>query len=396
MKAGPARAKGWIGDVMAAASLALLLIIPVLKRSEASSLLRDMLVEGGFIVSFSAVGWLLVRRLPGNLIGWSFSVAGLLWGCNAVANAIAGSAVVDSDPMSAAERAWAVMDVNLWILAMPFSVSLPLLLLPTGELLSQRWLPVAWTTVIGTVLGTIGFATEPGTLDEAPFLNVTNPLGLPQLGPLPGAAAIIGAMIVMGSVFAGALAVVLRFRRSRGLERQQMRWVVFGGCLAIIGMAASAGNWVPGSIAKDFATVAGIAAVPVCVGIAVLRYRLYDLGRLVSRTVSFAVVSAVLLGIYLLLVTASLQVLPDGTDFAVAGSTLAAAALFQPVRRRVQNVVERRFNRASYDADHTATEFSRRLRNEVELDVVRLDLLGVVHQTLQPSSATLWLRTGDR
>jgi hypothetical protein len=123
---------------------------------------------------------------------------------------------------------------------------------------------------------------------------------------------------------------------------------------------------------------------------------LYDLGRLVSRTVSYAVITALLIGVYLVLVTASTRLLPGGSSFAVAASTLAAAALFQPLRRRVQTIVDRRFNRARYDADRTVEAFTRRLRDDVALDAVRSDLIGAVHETLQPATIALWLRSSDQ
>ena len=129
-----------------------------------------------------------------------------------------------------------------------------------------------------------------------------------------------------------------------------------------------------------------------CLGVAVLRYRLYDLGRVVSRTVSYAVITALLVGVYLVLVTASARLLPDGSSLAVAASTLAAAALFQPLRRRVQTLVDRRFNRGRYDAERTLAAYTNRLRDQVDLDAVSSDLLHVVHETLQPASAGLWLR----
>jgi len=144
--------------------------------------------------------------------------------------------------------------------------------------------------------------------------------------------------------------------------------------------------------------VAGIVAanaLPVCIGVAVLRYHLYDLGRIVSRTLSYAVVTGLLLAVYLVLVTAASRVLPAESPFAVAASTLAAAALFQPLRRRVQSGVDSRFNRARYDADRTVDAFTRRLRDEVDLDAVRADLLQVVHGTMQPIAVGLWLRDGS-
>jgi hypothetical protein len=175
------------------------------------------------------------------------------------------------------------------------------------------------------------------------------------------------------------------------VERQQLRWVAFGGCCVLLGPITALTPGVPDWIGNVGGNI-GILAVPVCVAVAVLRYRLYDLGRVVSRTVSYAVITALLLGVYLLLVTTSTRLLTDGSSLAVAASTLAAAALFQPLRRRVQAIVDRRFNRARYDADRTVEAFTRSLRADVALDAVRSDLLGAVHETLQPTDAQLWLR----
>lgn len=390
MTAGRLRRHG--GDAIAAATLVLAFGSALaVYLAEPGAFVYDLVGGLGFIVGFGGVGWVLTRRVPDNPIGWSFSVAGLIWAVMGLAFGWAGLALAGHRQFGSFERLCALIDANGWMLAMPFSVALPLLLLPDGRLLSRRWRHVVRATIIGAVLGTIGFATEPGLLDsESRYPDIVNPIGVRQFGPLPGALALLGAMTVLLSVLAGATAVILRFRGSRGIERQQLRWVVFGGSLAIVGTAVSAVGS-PG-VATDVGTVAGIAAVPVCVGIAVLRYRLYELGRIVSRTVSFAVVSATLLGVYLGLVTLSLELLPSGSPVAVAGSTLAAAALFQPLRKRVQSVVERRFNRAQFDAEQTSSAFGRRLRNEVDLEVVRSDLLTVVNQTLEPATATLWLR----
>lgn len=380
------------GDALAVVTLLLLVFGGIaLSRGPAEDVAPSIVSAAGFVVAFGAVGWVLVRRLPNNPIGWCFSIAGVIWALSGVAHGLAFAALEDTATPGPLIRAAAVFDINSWILAMPVSVSLPLLLLPTGHVLSHRWRRVVWFTLVSAALGTFGFAIEPGHLDEPPYTQLVNPLGVERLGWLANTAGALGGITVMVSLIAGAVAIVKRFRRAQGIERQQLRWVLFGGFLAIVGTGISAVA-APNTLAGSLGIVGGISAVPVCVGIAVLRYRLYDLGRVVSRTASFAVVSAVLLGVYLLLVAATLQVLPDGTDFAVAGSTLAAAALFRPVRRRVQSVVERRFNRAHYDADQTVAAFTRRLRDEVELDVVRTDLLSVVHETLEPSSAALWLR----
>ncbi|MEP7053999.1 MAG: hypothetical protein ABI912_01960 [Actinomycetota bacterium] len=387
------------GDALAVVTVALLAaaLIAVFRAPEVD-LANNLVSAAGFIVAFGAVGWLLVHRLPDNPIGWCFSIAGIIWALGGLAHGIASIAIQTSANPGPLVRAAAVLDVNGWILAMPFSVSLPLLLLPSGRLLSPRWRPAVTLTLVATALGTLGFAIEPGLLGDPPYTHLVNPMGVPQLRWLATSASVFGGVIVMLSLVAGAVAVIMRFRRSHGIERQQLSWVVFGGCLAIVGTAISAvgppdtTTGIAG-VVRGIGVVGGISAVPICVGIAVLRYRLYDLGRVVSRTASFVAVSSLLLAVYLVCVTATLRLLPDtSSDWAVAGSTLAATALFRPVRRRVQSVVERRFNRAHYDADRIAAAFSRRLRNEVELGVVRSDLLDVVHTTLEPATATLWLR----
>ncbi len=346
-----------------------------------------------FVLGFGGVGWLLARRVPGNAVGWCFAVGGLLWATGAAGDAwslLVQDTSRESAPLS---RIVENIAVHSWIFSMPFSIQLPLLLLPNGRLLSPRWRPAVWLIGAGVAIGSFGFATIPGVIqDRDPSRTpLVNPLGLRGAAPLSEVLAVTGAGMLILGILAGAVALVLRFRRSRGVERQQMRWVAAGGCCVLL---APVGALVPGlpELLGGLIGTLGIVGVPVCVGVAVLRYRLYDLGRVVSRTLAYAVVTALLVGVYLGIVTATARLAPGSSSLAVAASTLAAAALFQPLRRRVQNVVDHRFNRARYDADRTVDDFRRRLRDEVDLDVVRADLLVVAQRTLQPESMTLWLR----
>ena len=349
-----------------------------------------------FAVGFGAVGWLLARRRPANAIGWCFALGGLVWAGGALGGAWVELAVRGYVDVTVLVRILATHNVFGWILSMPLSVQLPLLLLPNGRLLSRRWRPAVWVVIGGVIVGTLGFSTIPGVIEGTdPALHLVNPLGLEQWQPLPQAMALTGAGMLLLGMAAGIVAVVLRFRRATGVERQQLRWVAFGGCCVLLGPITALTVGIPDWVGNIGGNV-GILAVPVCVAVAVLRYRLYDLGRLVSRTVSYVVITALLLGVYLLLVTALAQLLPDGSSLAVAASTLAAAALFQPLRRRVQGVVDRRFNRARYDADRTVEDFTRTLRNEVDLDAVRSNLVEAVHGTLQPTMARLWMREPSR
>ena len=377
-----------------ASMIALITSVPEIRSEGALSITRTFASSGEllFALGFGAVGWLLARRRPANAIGWCFALGGLVWAGGALRGAWVELAIHGYVDMTAFVRILATHNVFGWIVSMPLSVQLPLLFLPDGRLPSRRWRPAVWVVVGGVIVGTIGFSTIPGVIEGTdPALHLVNPLGVTAMQPLPQAMALTGAAMLLLGMAAGIVAVVLRFRRASGVERQQLRWVAFGGCCVLLGPITALTVGIPDWVGNIGGNV-GILAVPVCVAVAVLRYRLYDLGRLVSRTVSYVVITALLLGVYLLLVTASSQLLPDGSSLAVAASTLAAAALFQPLRRRVQSVVDQRFNRARYDADRIVEAFTRTLRQEVDLDAVRSGLIAAVQDTLQPTTARLWLR----
>jgi hypothetical protein len=224
---------------------------------------------------------------------------------------------------------------------------------------------------------------------------VTSPWALERGSDVASAAGTLGGVAVMLSVLMAMVGVALRFRSATGVERQQLRWVRAGAVLAVVGMLSVAiGSGLLGlsSGVSDVLVTLGIACVPLSLTVAVLRYRLYELDRVVSRTVTYAAVTGLLVATYVGLVTAVSRLTPSSSSLAVAASTLAVAALFQPLRRRVQSRVDRRFNRARYDAARTVEDFRLRLRDEVHLDAVRDDLLAVVRRTVQPEAAGLWLR----
>jgi hypothetical protein len=225
---------------------------------------------------------------------------------------------------------------------------------------------------------------------------VRNPVGLagtpdPEEGAL--GAVLIGLLVVCAA--AAAISLVLRFRRSQGVERQQLKWFTYAATLMILFMLLS-DYLLPQSSIIDALYGFVVVLVPVAAGVAVLRYRLYDIDRLINRTLVYGLVTVLLAGVYagLVLVLGELSGgLAGGTpSWVVAGATLAVAALFQPARRRVQAVVDRRFNRRRYDAARTVEAFSARLREEVDLDTLSAELLAVVDQTVQPTRAALWLR----
>jgi hypothetical protein len=389
-----------LADTSAVLSALLLATAGTLRLLSASGAALDGLLAGTAVVigfgGFGAVGWLLWRRLPQNPIGWCFSLAALSAAVAVLARTWATLAVTGHAEMDPLARACAMVDTHGWVFTVTLAVVLPLLLLPNGHLPSPRWRWAAPSVVVACVVGAVGLLTEPGAIDQARYAGLSNPMGSAAWGPVSDALATAGLLGLLCGLAAGVVALVRRYRSSAGVERQQLRWVAVGGCCALAGIAFSTASQDPGlrGVVAGIGGVLGMSALPACIGVAALRYRLYDLGRVVSRTVSYALLTALLLGVYLGSVTTAAQLLPDGSSLAVAGSTLAAAAAFQPLRRRVQAAVDRRFNRARYDADRTVEAFTRRLRDEVDLDAVRTDLLGVVNGTLQPASVGLWLR-GD-
>jgi hypothetical protein len=265
---------------------------------------------------------------------------------------------------------------------------------PTGRLLSARWRPVAWLTaaITATILALTALAP---TLDLGQRTKLRNPIGLAWI-PNPEQSALGPVLLGLLLVCTGAAVVslVLRFRRSQGVERQQLKWFTYAGVLLF--------SWsIVDLVVPDVAPFSmffglTIALVPVAAGIAVLRYRLYDIDRPINRTLVYGLLTALLGGVYAgaVLVLGQLfgGVTGDPPSWLVAGATLAVAALFQPARRRIQAVVDRRFNRRRYNAAKTIQAFSTRLRDQVDLDTLSSELLAVVDQTMEPTQASLWLR----
>jgi hypothetical protein len=193
------------------------------------------------------------------------------------------------------------------------------------------------------------------------------------------------------------IAQALSYRRASGERRQQLKWLLAGSVLAGASLALTAGHPFGHSLIARIVGVAalvGVLAIPVCLGVAILKYRLYDIDRIVSRTLAYAIVTGLLVGVYAGLVLLATTVLHLHSTVAVAAATLAAAALFAPVRRRVQHAVDRRFNRARYDAERTVTAFAARLQDAVDLDAVRDDLAGVIGASLEPAHMSVWIKPG--
>ncbi|HEV2896061.1 MAG TPA: hypothetical protein VG411_20130, partial [Actinomycetota bacterium] len=347
----------------------------------------------GWALLFATIGLVLTLRRPGNPIGWLYAAAGLVWTLPVPFDPWVDELLLSGRPLPPVARLGALAGDTLWAVGVTLAITLPLLLLPDGRLRSPRWRMVAAAAIAATAINVIGWCLSSGPMTQTP-VPVAKPFAL---GGWAGEAAATlswaGFALQFACIPAAALCAVLRFRSSAGVERQQMRWVAAGA----ISAAAAPLVLVPleqlGILPlKDAFALPMLLSVPVAVAVAVLRYRLWDLDRLVSRTVTYAVVTALLIVPYLLVVPAASELAAGSGSLAVAGATLAVAGLFQPLRRRVQELVDRRFNRRRYDAARTVDGFAARLRDQVDLDALHGELLAVVDQTMQPTRASLWLR----
>ena len=366
-------------------------------------------VEDLFFVAVSGyalVGALVASRQPRNPIGWILL---------AIGNTLALGALLDSNLLAADAF---VPELSAWLSTWTWYVWLTLagiflpMLFPGGRLVSPRWRPVLGLAVAALVLSVTGAAFKPGRLDTDSAVPIDNPLGV---GGAFGEA--LDVVSRAGDVLAGvafvlaAASLVVRFRRSRGVERQQLKWFSYAALLAAAGLAVAMaqvllgvqpgedteGGWleVVGAVGWFTALFAIVVCIPVATGMAILRHRLYDIDVVIRRTLVYAVLTGTLAACYLggvLLLQLALGPLTEDNDLAIAGSTLAVAGLFRPVRDRVKEAVDRRFYRHKYDAAHTIESFGARLRDEVELDVVVGDLRGVVRDTMKPAHVSLWLR----
>jgi hypothetical protein len=344
--------------------------------------------------AFMVVGALVVAHRPNNAIGWLFSASALLAFTGQLAGqyAIYGYATRPGSLPGATLAVW--YGSWPWVLILALTLIFTPLVFPTGRLLSPRWRPLAWLAGVATaVLTTLNSLRTNMSLGTVPDQVIANPIGVAVVGNPdkgPAVPALILLLTVLAAVAFGSL--VVRFRRSRGEERQQLKWFTYAAALVPLSVLGDALPAVVGDLAIDLP----IVFLPVAAGIAILRYRLYDIDRLINRTLVYGLLTALLGGVYAgaVLVLGQLfgGVGRDPPSWAVAGATLAAAALFQPARRRIQAAVDGRFNRRKYNTTKTIEAFSTRLRDQVDLDTLSTEVLAVVDQTMEPTRVSLWLR----
>ena len=388
------RARAWLTVLGGLAAVALVATLPL-------SLLSGQ-VGNGIVAVFigipcAAVGVVVTRRQPRNPLGWLFLVASI---CLFISNDGGDYAYfvyrlghhVPFGPMALAlDQVW-TPGLFLFVAVM--------LLFPGGRLLSQpsRWaMRIFWAVYAVLVVAfaaaiAVALAAHPIRVDASGGLSaIDNPVG--WFKTVEHSTFLLLVAMALGFI----VRQVLGWRRASGEGRQQLKWLASGAAVtiasAIVGIVFSS-NGPTSAVQEWLDNLAwfGLAALPVSMGVAILRYRLYEIDRIISRTLAYAIVTGLLVGVYAGLVLLATQVLRFHGSVAVAASTLAAAALFTPLRSRVQRVVDRRFNRTRYDADVTVAAFAARLQDEVDLDSVRADLAGVVHRALEPAHLSMWLR----
>ena len=353
------------------------------------------LMFSGIIGAFVFVGALLVARVPGNPIGYVMLGSGAFLATTVLVGtlAILGAARATLAPEIVA-IATIVNDLGFIVAIVGIMVGIPLIF-PDGRLLSPRWRWVVALVVFGVAADAVSQLLGPGPIGEG---GVPNPFAVPALYPLAELLDAVASTSVIAFVFA-VLAVVVRYRRAGETERHQLKWLIAVAMVATVALPVA--FLVPDGLIAEVALGVGLLAtfaLPLAIAIAVLRYRLYDIDRIISRTIGWALVTAMLVAAFGVLVVGLQNLLTgvtQGETLAVAASTLAAVALFQPVRRVVQGAVDRRFDRASYDARGTADAFAERVRDEVDLDALAGDLVGTVTGAMRPSAAWVWLPTRD-
>ena len=359
-------------------------------------------VTGTFVgTAFLIVGALIASRRPRNPLGWLYLVAMVLIAFGGHANfadQYAYYALV-TRPGSLPATAWVIWSAGLAVSVGFYSlVTFGLLLFPDGHLPSPRWRPVAVAAIVGLALSSAGGLLAPGPM-RSPF-DVPNPLGVAALPELSRIGLLTSLPAVVLPFIACVASVFVRFRGATGLERQQLKWFAYGATWtpAVGLLAALLALLAPGVLDRGLGAELwplSVGGIPIATAIALLRYRLYDVDLLINRTLVYGALSAVLAATYFISVLALATVLRPftaGSELSVALSTLAVVALFAPLRGRIRGFVDRRFYRQKYDAERTLDTFSARLRDEVDLDAVRDDLLDAVARTVQPSNASVWLR----
>jgi hypothetical protein len=348
-------------------------------------------VLGAWVVFLALLGTLVASRRSENPIGWLFLASAVLIALSSLAQSwVEWSPTLGGFTLF---TAW----LTLWLAVPGFAIFVwVFLLFPTGRPLGPLWVWLARAAGVGLVLMVVGLALRPGPIDSFPAIQ--NPIGMDSAKTILEIIGSVGETLLILAGIGATTSLVLRTVRARGVERLQMRW--FALAVLFVPVAFFAGQAIQplDPTEEDALTfllmMVALLGIPATMGMAILRYRLYDIDRLINRTLVYVTLSALLAGAYLLavLVLQSLLPLRDDSPAIVAASTLAVVGAFGPLRSRVQGVVDRRFFRTRYDAAQTVELFGMRLRSETNLELLTQDLVSVTQKTMQPTQVSLWLR----
>jgi len=360
-------------------------------------------VEAAFVLAtvltFSVVGAIIASRQPRNAIGWIFCGIGLVASLNSLSGSYAVYRLAGGyGPWNLAETAawYASWSWTLWLYV---PTTFLLLLFPDGRLPSPRWRPVGWCAALGVISFVAGYALNPGPLEEFP--RITNPYGVDS--PILGAVTIAGAILATASMVVSAVSLIVRMRRAGRVERQQIKWLAYGGAVVVgtVFVGGVIAVWI-GEVGISLIVIS-LLGVPIFTGVAIARYRLYDIDVVINRTLVYGSLTALLAAGYVATIMAFQRIgsfvyqvpfralIGQESALATVAATLAMAALFNPLRRRIQSFIDSRFYRSKYDARKTLEKFSSKLRDETDLEVLNDDLVGVVTETMQPTHVSLWL-----
>jgi hypothetical protein len=363
--------------------------------------------EYGFVavvLAFPLVGLVILVRQPRNRVGWLLQAVGLSWSLPSLVDTYAHYGLVIAPGSVPGPEVAAAINEGSWVWGILMMGVYLFLLFPDGHLATPRWRVVSWLAGAAAVAVPVALTLAPGTLEEAPVPDLRNPLSAGPLEPVVIALTVATLPLVPMCIAVSAISLALRFRNSSGIQREQIKWLATAGGVvaAIFGLtltATLAASGTPGVAPLPVrvlqeASLLSFALLPLAIGAAILRYRLFDIDLVINRALVYGSLTAALAALYLgsvLLLQLVLRPLTVESDLAVAVSTLAVAAVFRPARRWIQGVVDRRFYRRRYDAALAIDAFAGRLRHQVDLDAVGGELLAAVRETVQPTHVTIWL-----
>jgi hypothetical protein len=344
-------------------------------------------------VAFATVGALVASRQPRNAVGWMFVAIGALVALSVSGGEYANYVFVEEPGAYPGGYLAGWLYVWTWFPVISLIVILPLVF-PDGRPPGPRWQPALGAMIAGTALITALWWVRPGPMNDPDMGDwPDNPIGIGALEGIHGPAEALGTLMLAAFLLISAASMVVRFRRSTGDEREQLKWVTYAACVMAFAVVLSP---LVGGDLGDFLFGLTIGLLPAATAVAVFKYRLYEIDRVISRTLVYAALTVILGAAYVGLVLVGQAVFSSfagGSDLAIAVSTLVVAALFLPLRGRVQRLVDRRFYRRRYDAQRTLEAFGARLREEVDLDALAAELGAVVTETMQPAHVSVWRRS---